>query len=135
VPQQGPREPSAGAAGEPILLHIDDDPDVLRVVASAFEGRARVTSAQTLDDARELLGGCGFDLIILDIALGQGSGLELLPQIAALPCRAPVVLFTAQDTDQELDRQVDTVLTKSRASLAMLVETVERLLAQAKESG
>jgi CheY-like chemotaxis protein/anti-sigma regulatory factor (Ser/Thr protein kinase) len=135
VPQQGPREPSAGAAGEPILLHIDDDPDVLRVVASAFEGRARVTSAQTLDDARELLGGCGFDLIILDIALGQGSGLELLPQIAALPCRAPVVLFTAQDTDQELDRSVDAVLTKSRASLAMLVETVERLLAQAKESG
>jgi PAS domain S-box-containing protein len=126
---------TAGPAGEPTLLHIDDDPDVLRVVASAFEGRARVTSAQTLDDARELLGGCGFDLIILDIALGQGSGLELLPQIHQLPCRAPVVLFTAQDADDQLAGQVDAVLTKSRASLKLLVETVEGLLAKAKEPG
>jgi PAS domain S-box-containing protein len=135
VPQQGAQAPALGTAGEPILLHIDDDPDVLRVVASAFEGRARVTSAQTLDDARELLAGCGFNLIILDVALGQGSGLELLPQIQALPCRAPVVLFTAQDTDDELSAHVDSVLTKSRASLALLVETVEELLAKAKETG
>jgi PAS domain S-box-containing protein len=134
-PQQGTQVPTAAHAGEPTLLHIDDDPDVLRVVASAFEGRARVTSAQTLDDARELLGGCGFDLIILDIALGQGSGLELLPQIEALPCRAPVVLFTAQDTDEELAGHADAVLTKSRASLTLLVETVEGLLAKAKEPG
>jgi CheY-like chemotaxis protein len=135
VPQPGSEAPAPGPAGEPTLLHIDDDPDVLRVVASAFEGRARVTSAETLDDARELLSGCGFDLIILDIALRQGSGLELLPQIAALPCRAPVVLFTAQDADPQLASHADAVLTKSRASLQLLVETVERLLAQAKETG
>jgi CheY-like chemotaxis protein len=133
VPQQEGRAPAPGAAGEPTLLHIDDDPDVLRVVASAFEGRARVTSAQTLDDARTLLARCGFDLVILDIALGQGSGLELLPQIEALPCRAPVVLFTAQDTDETLAGQADVVLTKSRASLALLVETVEGLLAKPTE--
>jgi CheY-like chemotaxis protein/anti-sigma regulatory factor (Ser/Thr protein kinase) len=135
VPQQGAQAPAPGPAGEPVLLHIDHDPDVLRVVSSAFEGRARVTSAQTLDDARELLAGCGFDLIILDVALGQGSGLELLPQIQALPCRAPVVLFTAQDTDGAVSAHVDAVLTKSRASLALLVETVEGLLAEAKETG
>ncbi len=135
VPQQGAQASAPGRAGEPVLLHIDDDPDVLRVVASAFEGRARVTSAQTLDDARELLEACGFDLIILDVALGEGSGLELLPQIQALPCRAPVVLFTAQDTDDELSAHVDAVLTKSRASLALLIETVEGLLAEAKETG
>jgi CheY-like chemotaxis protein len=75
---------------------------------------------------------CGFDLIILDVALRQGSGLELLPQIEALPCRVPVVLFTAQDTDPELASHADAVLTKSRASLQLLVETVERLLARGK---
>jgi PAS domain S-box-containing protein len=123
-----------GKAGQPILLHIDDDPDVLGVVGSAFEGRALITSARSLDEARELLSGCAFDLIILDIALGDGSGLELLPQIEALPCRAPVVLFTAQDTDPDLARHADAVLTKSRASLALLVETVERLLAQREGS-
>jgi CheY-like chemotaxis protein/anti-sigma regulatory factor (Ser/Thr protein kinase) len=119
---------NSGVAGQPILLHIDDDPDVLRVVASAFEDRAFVTSVNSLDAARDALSGCGFDLIILDIALGDGSGLELLPQIHNLPCRAPVVLFTAQDTDPELASQADAVLTKSRATLDQLVETVDALL-------
>jgi CheY-like chemotaxis protein/two-component sensor histidine kinase len=117
-----------GRAGQPILLHIDDDPDVLRVVASAFEDRAFVTSVTSLEAAREVLGGCGFDLIILDVALGDGSGLELLPHIRSLPCQAPVILFTAQDTGPELAGQADAVLTKSRATLDQLVETVQALL-------
>ena len=122
-----------GGQGQPILLHIDDDDDVLRVVASAFEGKAFVTSATSIEAAREVLGGCGFDLVILDVALGDGSGLDLLPQIHLLPCRPPVVLFTARDADPELASQADAVLTKSRASLSQLVDTVEALLQPAGE--
>jgi DNA-binding response OmpR family regulator len=76
-----------GRAGQPILLHIDDDPDVLRVVASAFEDRAFVTSVTSLEAAREVLGGCGFDLIILDVALGDGLGWSCCRTSAAFHVR------------------------------------------------
>jgi PAS domain S-box-containing protein len=118
--------------GEPSILHIDDDPDVLRVVASAFDGRARLHSAPSLESARAALADSSFDLVILDVALSDGSGLDILPELRRRAGRAvPVVIFSAQDAGPELSAQVDAVLTKSRASLERLIETVEAQLAAA----
>jgi hypothetical protein len=135
VPQQGAQAPAPGPAGEPALLHIEHDPDVLRVVSSAFEGRARVTSAQTLDDARELLAGCGFrpDHPRRGARPGLWAGTAPPDPGAALPgARGPVHRAGHRRRSvRPRRRRAD----KSRASLALLVETVEGLLAEAKETG
>lgn len=120
----------------PSILHVEDDPDVLRVVAGAFEGHADVHSVVDLEAARAALNQDQCDLVILDLALPGGSGLELLPDLRRPDgSLIPVVIFSAQDDDPALARQVEAVLTKSRASLNDLVATVEALLANPRPAG
>ncbi|HEY6916173.1 MAG TPA: response regulator [Allosphingosinicella sp.] len=120
------------ANGQPRILHVDDDADVLNIVAAAFEQKAVVRSVPGLEAARAALAQERFDLVILDLGLADGSGLELLPDLKRADGNAiPVVIFSAQDADPKLARAVDAVLTKSRASLGRLVDTVEVLVAGA----
>lgn len=122
-------ESTAANGGRPRILHIEDDPDVLRVVASAFEGHADVDPVTDLDFARLALKQTHYDLVILDLALPGGSGLELLTDMHRSDgTPIPVVIFSAQDDDPVLARRVEAMLTKSRASLNDLVATVETLL-------
>jgi PAS domain S-box-containing protein len=134
LPADQQRAPAAEPRpGQPHILHVDDDSDVLRVVASAFEERAQLRSVINLAEAREALRECRFALVILDVALPDGSGLDLLPTLrGASPRPVPVVVFSAQDAGPELSEAVDVVLTKSRASLQRLIDTVEELLEPTK---
>jgi len=114
--------PQPEEEGLPTLLHLDDDPDVLQVVASAFRGKAVIYGASNLPEARRVIEENSIDLMIVDIGLAEGSGLDLLPQ------PAKTIIFTAQDSDDAMLARADAVLIKSRANLDQLVETAERLL-------
>jgi PAS domain S-box-containing protein len=121
----------------PRILHVDDDRDVLRLVAQVLGPSADVVAAETVDEARHLLDREDFDLAVLDVALAQGSGLDLLSDLHGRDGQPiPVVVFSAQDTPQ-VAAQVQAVLTKSRASINSLVGILRRLVAsrpfQAKE--
>jgi PAS domain S-box-containing protein len=125
LPAAGLQEAPPGSteeAGLPAILHLDDDIDVLQVVASAFRGKAVLHGATNLADARRVIEERPIDLVILDLGLAQGSGLDLLPQ------QAKTIIFTAQDSDESLRGRADAVLIKSRANLDQLVETTEQLL-------
>ena len=123
-----------GQQHRPIVLHVDDDSDVRRVVAEVLGDRCDVLSADSLRSARRLLERASPDVVILDIALSDGSGLELLPQLNSNPDRvAPVIIFSAQEVDdRNLAANVDAVLTKSRTSLDYLARVVRRLAAPAE---
>jgi PAS domain S-box-containing protein len=117
------QRPKGGATESAAVLHVDDDPDVLRVVASALEANASIDAATSLASARRALTLNDYDLLILDIGLADGSGLDLLDET-----RLPTIVFSAQDADPALRSRVDAVLTKSRANLDQLVAEAERLL-------
>jgi len=109
----------------PHILHVDDDPDVLDIVVAILEGRAQVTSVSSLSEARKAVAAAQFDLVILDLSLADGLGVELLPSLrtpSGLPL--PVVIFSAQDSDPTVAASVDAFLTKSRTPLSRLVETI-----------
>jgi PAS domain S-box-containing protein len=123
-------EEGVAAGKRPCILHIEDDVDVLRVVASAFDGRAELHSVADLETARSALQRSRYDLVILDLAFPGGCGLELLPEMRRKDgTPVPVVIFSAQDDDPAVAKRVEAMLTKSRASLGDLVGTVEALLA------
>ena len=111
----------------PVILHVDDDPDILQVTAETLRGIAEITSAVSLSQARQVLAQMKPDLVILDLGLPDGSGLELLPDLGAGASGVPVVVYSAQDMDAALSERVDAVLVKSSASLADLARTVRRL--------
>ena len=117
----------------PVILHVDDDPDILQVTAETLRGIAEITSAVSLSQARQVLAQMKPDLVILDLGLPDGSGLELLPDLGAGASGVPVVVYSAQDMDAALSERVDAVLVKSSASLADLARTVRRLTFTSRE--
>jgi len=117
-----------GVDRKPVILHVDDDRDILQITASALSGVADIEQATSLGEARAFLADRSPDLVILDLGLPDGSGLDLLADLGDEGGRTtPVVVYSAQDMDASLAGRVDAVLTKSRTSLASLARTVRRL--------
>lgn len=113
---------------KPRILHVDDDRDILEVTASALGASADITPAESLAAARTVLANMKPDLVILDLGLPDGSGLELLGDLGDDKGRTiPVIVYSAQEMDGALANRVEAVLTKSRTSLAGLARTVRRL--------
>jgi DNA-binding response OmpR family regulator len=112
----------------PHVLHLDDDSDALELVAIALGATADVISVDSLEKARNALAENNFDLAVIDLALTEGFGLDLLPDLHDVEGQPiPVVLFSVQDTP-ELTARVFAALTKSRASIGSLVAILRRIV-------
>jgi DNA-binding response OmpR family regulator len=110
------------------ILHVEDDPDLQRVVAAIVDGDATVERALNLAEARERLAGERFDLVILDLALPDGSGLDLLPALGSLEPPTPVLIFSAHEVDKGVAGRVAAVLVKSQTSNRELLERIRSAL-------
>jgi PAS domain S-box-containing protein len=126
---------SAAIAGRRDLdiLHVDDDADLAEVVRASLAGAGRVRTAVTLSAARRAIQLRRPDLVILDVGLPDGSGLDLLPDINGDGLQTPVIVYSGQEIDEQMVGQVQAVLTKSRVSFDALANTV-RALAAPKET-
>lgn len=116
--------PRVPAGDLPIILHVDDDPDMLAVVASAFDGKATIHSTPSVAEARAAIRKTRYDAAILDVGMLDGCGTDLVPPLRKRSPGLPVVLFTAQEVDIAPNDDIDLVLVKSRASLDTLVREV-----------
>jgi PAS domain S-box-containing protein len=123
--ERAARAPLGGLAR---ILHVEDDPDLQRVVAAIVDGDARIERALNLAEARERLAGERFDLVILDLALPDGSGLELLPALGSLDPPTPVLIFSAHEVDKAVAGRVAAVLVKSQTSNRELLERIRSAL-------
>lgn len=111
------------------ILHLEDDGDLLNVVASILRDVADVIPVTTVEQARQQLEQESFDLAILDIELPDGDGLELLPLLNGRGTSpTPVILFSACEVTALTARQVAASLTKSRTSNEQLLETITALI-------
>lgn len=118
-----------GSSDRPTVLHLDDDEDLLKVVAAALGGEARIISATTLASARTILETVSPDAAILDLRLAEGSGLDLIPFLVGSDGLAiPTIIYSAQDVSSELADQVDAVLVKARGSMPDLKATLRRVI-------
>lgn len=120
--------PLSDPSPEGRLLHVEDDEDILSLVAGAFGAQTEVMPARNLEQGLAALQKYRFDAVILDIELGIECGLELLPRIRRLNPTVPVVVFSASDTEASAGAEADAVLTKSRISLDEVVRTVRALI-------
>jgi PAS domain S-box-containing protein len=110
------------------ILHVEDDPDVRHLVAQALANTGTIHSVATLAQATAELAKFQFDTVILDMNLPDGSASALLPQLKNRAGQTiPVIVFSARETDVDVSRQVQAVLTKSQNSLDYLVRIVSRL--------
>jgi len=126
---------TSAQANLPRILHVEDDVDLGRVLAVSLQGRAEVELAMSLSRAEQLLRQRRFDLILLDIDLPDGSGLDLLDRLESLTGSAmPVVILCAESPPAEVHSRVATVMVKTRLSEAKVVETIVDLLERGQET-
>jgi len=88
--------------GQPIVLIVDDEPAIRESLHFALSrGGFDTRQAGSLAEARPLLG--GVDLLVLDLMLPDGNGLDLLRESGPRP-GLPVIVLTS--CDDEADRVV-----------------------------
>jgi|GEM_PF-3232973 len=127
------REAVRKAARAPArLLHVEDDDDLTRVVRASLEPDIEVVGARTLEEARVQLAGLPFALVVIDIGLPDGSGLDLLQDITDVQSgrSTPVLILSAHDVGHDIRKKVSAALVKSRASEAQIVEAIQTHIRQ-----
>ena len=121
-----------------ILLVEDNELNrslVRAIISRTAEPRlqsADVVEAQTVEEARAALtGSATFDVVLLDVHLPDGSGLDVARGLAGRPQRPAVVALTAAAMAREqsaaMDAGCDTFLAKPYTSADLVRTIVEHL--------
>lgn len=99
------------------ILIIEDDTGLNQGLCRALKSENRqVVSCLNLKTAREQLACGSVSLVLLDINLPDGSGLDFLKELKTADPVRPVILLTANDTDMDivtgLEQGADDYITK-----------------------
>ena len=85
--------------GTEILL-VEDNPGDARLVREMLSaeaaGQFEIEDAGTLADAEKMLGGKTYEVVLLDLSLPDGSGIELVRRIADVAKEAAIILLTGR---------------------------------------
>ncbi len=105
------------------IIVVEDDEALCRGICMALKSEGlSFLPCGTLKKARDLLKQGGCSLVLLDINLPDGNGMELLKEIRAVSC-VPVIVLTANDMETDivvgLESGADDYVTKP-FSLAVL---------------
>ena len=110
--------------GLPRVLHVEDDPIIYEMVNVILHGHVNLVHAPTLSDAHKKLREERYDLILLDVELTDGSGLDLLKDLNQLDYTPQVVVFSAHEMAHDVTHKVKAALVKSRESRKELINVI-----------
>jgi DNA-binding response OmpR family regulator len=80
------------------ILVIDDDPDILKVLKANLElHHYQVVTAGSCSDGRKAVSDSRPDLIILDLMLPDGDGMEICQELRGKYPALPIIMLTARD--------------------------------------
>lgn len=90
------------------LLLLEDDQSLIDglVYALTKEGFA-LDVATTVAEARSLLAAQAYDLLLLDLTLPDGNGMEICTAVRAAGSMVPIVFLTAMDEEVQVIRALD----------------------------
>jgi DNA-binding response OmpR family regulator len=98
------------------LLLVEDDLRLGQALLKLLERHYRVLWVRTLEAARSRFADSDVDVVLLDLGLPDGDGLEWLRSLRAQGCETPVLVVTARDALDErvlgLDTGADDYLVK-----------------------
>ena len=89
------------------ILVIEDEPDILKTLEYNLERENFiVSSASSLSDAKEQLAKDNFSLLILDLMLPDGSGLDLCRELKSDSTNESPLIIILTAKDDEVDKVV-----------------------------
>ena len=112
------------------ILVVDDEAPIRELLSSFFQKRGyEVTTASTAPEALRLADEIALHLMILDIALADADGLELLGQVKSAHPNLPVIILTGMGFDDELLHEA---LEKKASGYVSKTLPLEQLLAEVR---
>lgn len=108
----------------PRVLHVEDEEDLYIVVNEMLKGHCDLLWTKTVAESREMIKQGNLDLVLLDIGLPDGSGLDLIEDIEQLEPQPQVVIFSALNVSDKYADRVDAVLVKSKTNNEKLLNVL-----------
>ena len=101
----------AGQAEKPVrVIVVDDDPHIRRVICQELMSDSRTVvagQAGTLRDGRRLVREHDFDVMLVDLNLGDGAGYDLITYTKHLRTAAEVVVVSILEANEDAMRAFD----------------------------
>jgi CheY-like chemotaxis protein len=116
------------------VLVVEDEPSSRDAIAALLRSdTVELVAVGTIADALRQLGETPFDCMVMDLALPDGSGFELLDRMAASGGQfPPVVVYTgralSRDDEQRLRRHAGSIIVKGARSPERLLDEVTLFL-------
>jgi PAS domain S-box-containing protein len=117
------------------VLHVEDDADLHQVIRAMVGGRYDFDLATTLADARAMIALERFDVVILDLALPDGSGWDLLPLLEKQEPAPRIIILSGNELSGTEADKVEAVLLKSRVSSRELLAALNSRIKLSKSGG
>ncbi|MGE0453272.1 MAG: PAS domain S-box protein [Vicinamibacteria bacterium] len=120
------------------ILYVEDSPadaDLTRIELAGYDPAASLETAPTLAEARKRLAADGpYDLVLIDLRLPDGSGMDLLHEIRRSGLGVAVVILTSVGDEEvavaALKAGADDYVAKREGYAARLPTTLEAALAR-----
>ncbi len=112
----------------PRVLHIEDDRDLMQVMATLIGDSMEYVRAATVKEGRRLLRSEKFDLLIVEPGMPDGGGFDLLSELAGSPSQdAPTIIYSSHTVPADAASRADRVLLKSRCTSDELLAVIHRM--------
>lgn len=110
--------------GLPRILHVEDDPIIYEMVRVLLRGQVDLVLAPSLNDAHRRLREDVYDLILLDVELTDGSGLDLIRDLDEVEYMPQVVIFSSHEVGPNIAQKVKAALVKSKDNRKELINVI-----------
>ena len=118
---------------KPTALVVDDELQMISIVSFALEVQGfSCVEASTVPDAWRILTSRHVDLVVLDVMMPSGSGVDLVKRMRASSIEVPIILLTALREEKDriagLEAGADDYVTKpfSPRELALRAQAIVR---------
>ncbi|MYL27393.1 MULTISPECIES: PAS domain S-box protein [Halomonadaceae] len=119
--------------GKARILHVEDDTDLATVVAAQLEPWSRVERAVSLRQAHECLRQASYDLILLDLKLDDGSGIELWESLHRAQPEVPVMILSGYEVPRRIASRVAAVVNKASVTPGEIEKRAVELIKSVQE--
>lgn len=126
---------------KPVALIVDDEKQMLSIVSFALEVQGfDHVEADNVSDAWRILNSQKIDIVVLDVMMPSGSGVDLAKRIRAASNEVPIILLTALGEENDriagLEAGADDYVTKpfSPRELALRAQAIVRRLQSMTET-